>query len=650
MIEMQWDRNLLDDQKKAASHIGRHARLLAGPGTGKTLTLTRRAAYLVTEKEILPNQILAITFTRAAAYELRNRIADVLEGQQNELPRVSTLHSFALRQLLKNSYLIESIPRPLRIADDWEERNIILEDLKVILDYNLKTVREKFSLLSADWQTLVADEEEWENRFPDPRFLGAWRQHREVFGYTLRSELVYQLKLALEQSEEFSLESDYLHLLVDEYQDLNRCDLAVIYAIRDKGVEVFGAGDDDQSIYGFRYAHPEGIRRFDRDYIPSSSLTLGTCIRCDHSIINFSLFVANLDPTRLEKPLEPRYNAGEGEVRILRFKNQKFEAKGVATICRYLLDRKGYAPKDILILMRSDRYNAFSSVIREALESRDVPVAVRVEGTPLETLDGRIFLSVLHLLADDNDSLALRALLILRNNRIGKESYSTLYNLARTNGETFSETVRRVMTKPELIPRLGGRISSEMCEIQNILDKHRNRFETLTDSSEPGNLLNSLCVLAEDVIQDTDNRTEVLRFLESIIAETNSTDHVDLLRMLSSSLEDEEQELDSESVNIMTMHKAKGLTADAVIIIAAEDEYVPGKQIGEREGDERRLLYVSLSRARHFLAVTYCERRTEQQKHTGRTSGQLRRTLTRFLRDAPITPINGARFVEQLGV
>jgi len=647
---MQWDRNLLDDQKKAASHIGRHARLLAGPGTGKTLTLTRRAAYLVTEKEILPNQILAITFTRAAAYELRNRIADVLEGQQNELPRVSTLHSFALRQLLKNSYLIESIPRPLRIADDWEERNIILEDLKVILDYNLKTVREKFSLLSADWQTLVADEEEWENRFPDPRFLGAWRQHREVFGYTLRSELVYQLKLALEQSEEFSLESDYLHLLVDEYQDLNRCDLAVIYAIRDKGVEVFGAGDDDQSIYGFRYAHPEGIRRFDRDYIPSSSLTLGTCIRCDHSIINFSLFVANLDPTRLEKPLEPRYNAGEGEVRILRFKNQKFEAKGVATICRYLLDRKGYAPKDILILMRSDRYNAFSSVIREALESRDVPVAVRVEGTPLETLDGRIFLSVLHLLADDNDSLALRALLILRNNRIGKESYSTLYNLARTNGETFSETVRRVMTKPELIPRLGGRISSEMCEIQNILDKHRNRFETLTDSSEPGNLLNSLCVLAEDVIQDTDNRTEVLRFLESIIAETNSTDHVDLLRMLSSSLEDEEQELDSESVNIMTMHKAKGLTADAVIIIAAEDEYVPGKQIGEREGDERRLLYVSLSRARHFLAVTYCERRTEQQKHTGRTSGQLRRTLTRFLRDAPITPINGARFVEQLGV
>lgn len=647
---MQWDENLLNDQKKAASHIGCHALLLAGPGTGKTLTLTHRAAYLVTEKGISHNQILAITFTRAAAFELRNRFADALEGQQKELPQVSTLHSFALRQLLRNSYLIESIPRPLRIADDWEERSIILEDLKIVLGYKLKAVKERFNLLSADWQTLDADEEEWENRFPDPRFLGAWRQHREVFGYTLRSELVYQLKRVLEQTEDFSLESDYLHLLVDEYQDLNRCDLAVIYALRDKGIEIFGAGDDDQSIYGFRYAYPEGIRRFNRDYIPSSSLTLGTCVRCDRSIIDLSLFVANLDPTRLEKPLEPRNDAGKGEVYILRFKNQEIEAKGVADICRYLLTKKGYTPKDILILMRSDRYGAFSSVIRKALEDKNVPVAVRIGGTSLDEPDGRIFFSFLHLLADNNDSLALRTLLMLRNKQIGKKSYSVLYDLARKNAETFSNTCHRVMEKPGLIPRLGERIAIGMREIQNILDRHQDRFKSLFDSSEPQDLLGALRDLADDVIEDIDNRAKVLQFLESIVAETNSTNHVDLLRALSSSLEDAEQEFDSAKVNIMTMHKAKGLTASAVIVIAAEDEYIPGRQIGEKEGDERRLLYVSLSRAKHFLAVTYCESRTGQQRHTGRIIGQLPRTLTRFLRDAPIKPINGAYFVEQLEV
>ena len=466
---MRWDEGLLDDQREAASHIGHHARLLAGPGTGKTLTLTRRVAYLMTETGVPPDQILAVTFTRAAAFELRSRIADILGTQHTELPRVATLHAFALRQLLRNSQHIDWIPRPLRIADDWEERYIILEDLKAILNYDLETVRERFILLSADWQTLSADEANWEERFSDPRFLGAWRQHREIFGYTLRSELVYQLKRALEQTEEFSLESNYLHLLVDEYQDLNRCDLAVIFAIRDKGIEVFAAGDDDQSIYGFRYAHPEGIRRFDREYISSSLLDLCTCVRCDRRIIDLSLFVANLDPRRLEKPLQPSAEAEDGKVYILRFRDQTFETRGIATICRHLLDKESYSPGDILILMRSDRNGSFSSVLREALEAQNVPVAIRAEGTPMDTREGRIYLSILHLLADDNDSLALRTLLMLRDNRIGTESYSAIYNLALNSGETFSNTAHKVMVDHRLIPRLGERIAGEVREIQSAL-------------------------------------------------------------------------------------------------------------------------------------------------------------------------------------
>ena len=648
---MKWDSDLLDAQRKAVMHIGKHARLLAGPGTGKTLTLTRRIAYLVSEKGIPPGKILVLTFTRAAAFELRKRIAEILGDQQGKLVHVSTLHSFALRQLLRNSNLIVSLPHPLRIADDWEERNIILEDLKSILHSNLNTIRNKFNLLSADWQTLDADNEEWENKFSDPNFIGAWRQHRKVFGYTLRSELVYQLKRALEQIGEFSLESDYSHLLIDEYQDLNRCDLAVIHALRDKGIEVFVAGDDDQSIYGFRYAHPDGIRKFTEEFTPSESLTLDTCVRCDRRIIDLSLFVANLDPNRIKKPLKPRKNAEKGDVYILRFKDQYEEARGVARICAYLINQKGYKPSDVLILMRSDRNRAFSSVIKEALKGHDIPVAVQIEGSPLDEGNGRLFLSFLHLLADPNDSLALRTLLILRDNKIGRKSYSDLYNLAYSNAETFSETIRRVMENPRLIPRLGKRIASEMGEIQGILDRFQDGFKSLTDSSEPKDLLGALRNLAKDVIEDTDNRTEVLQFLESIVAETNSTDHVELLRALSSSMEDAEQELDSESINIMTMHKAKGLTANAVIIVAAEDEYIPGRQEGgEKEEDERRLLYVSLSRAKHFLTVTYCERRTGQQKHTGRNSGKSHRSLTRFLRDAPITPIKGEKFVQQLEI
>ena len=158
---MSWDDGLLEDQKKAAAHVGNHARILAGPGTGKTLTLTRHVCFLVADMGIDPNRILAFTFTRAAARELAQRVASELGGDRS--PRISTLHSFALRQLLQNEAAMTTLPKPLRIADDWEERNIVLEDLKDLLELSrLREARDLLNELSADWQTLTADETDWE--------------------------------------------------------------------------------------------------------------------------------------------------------------------------------------------------------------------------------------------------------------------------------------------------------------------------------------------------------------------------------------------------------------------------------------------------------------------------------------------------------
>lgn len=645
---MKWDEDLFEEQKIAASHIGTHARLLAGPGTGKTLALTRRVAYLIIEKEIPPDQILAITFTRAAAFELRSRIYEILKDQKIEMPTICTLHSFALRQLLRNKNLIESLPQPIRIADDWEMRNIICEDLKTILNCNLDTIKKRFNQLSADWETLTADEKDWSKKFVDPSFISAWEHHRKIFGYTLLSELVYQLKKSLEQIDDFILESDYSHLLIDEYQDLNHCDLAVIYTLRDKSIEIFVAGDDDQSIYGFRFAHPEGIRRFDKDFIPSKSFTLKTCIRCDQKIITLASFIAGLDEYRIPKELEHRSDAEEGEVQILKFKNQYNEAKGVALICKYLLSRENYNPNDILILMRSDSHKAFSSVVKNALEVLQIPAAVQVKFTPLEKKEGRKLLCLLHLFESNYDNLALKTLMMIGSYKIGPKRFLHIYDLARNRGEIFADTAHRVMENPDLIPKLGIRISKAMKEIQGVLNKYEDDFRSLEVSSDKEEFLNVLKKLADDIVQNREKRIEILNYLVRIIEISNSTNHKELLRTISSSLEDKEQELDSNSVNIMTMHRAKGLTKKAVIIIAAEDEYIPGIQSGEDIEDERRLLYVSLSRSKHFLIMTCCARRKGQQRHQGRTGGQLKRTLTRFLRNAPITPIDGEIYIEQL--
>ncbi|MFC2023922.1 UvrD-helicase domain-containing protein, partial [Chloroflexota bacterium] len=182
-LSMPWKDTLSPEQIVAAGHIGSHARLLAGPGTGKTRTLTRRVLALVLEHEVQPSQILALTFTRMAASELRREIREILKPRALEIPRVSTLHSFALRQLLRNEARIGALPKPLRIADDWEERHIIEEDLKDRLHKErIKDIQDLFEQLSADWETLNRDHADWEELFSDPAFIGAWREHRTVFG------------------------------------------------------------------------------------------------------------------------------------------------------------------------------------------------------------------------------------------------------------------------------------------------------------------------------------------------------------------------------------------------------------------------------------------------------------------------------------
>ncbi len=645
---MAWDEYLLQDQKIAAMHADSHARLLAGPGTGKTLTLTRRICFLVLERNVPAKSILALTFTRAAARELRQRVDRELGNNQN--PHISTLHSFALRQLIRNENRITDLPQPLRIADDWEERKIILEDLKALL--NLKRIRDARDLLnalSADWQSLTADEADWKKRFPNPSFLGAWQEHRKIYGYTLRSELVYQLKKALEQRGDFELEGSIKYLLVDEYQDLNRCDLAVVKQIESRGVKLFVAGDDDQSIYGFRKAHPEGIRRFPSDYPGTTELELEICKRCDRSILDLGLFVARQDHRRIEKKLRPESSAEEGEVEFLRFDNQDVEAIGIAYLCTYLVSRHELQPNDILVLLRSDHKGVFSRPIREKLEKANIPVAAATNTTnPLDEANGRALLAFLRLAARQEDSLAWCSLLQTWCKGIGPKAIGAVYDLARSRGENFAQTLIAARADADILPtshrsRLSEAISNVEKQLIDLFPEDtRGNYQTCDE------LMEVIRSATDSIIADDGEREAILLKFKRTAEAFGATSIEALVRAIGVGSEDIEQELEEGKVNILTMHRAKGLTAKAVIIAAAEDEYIPGRAEGEAIDDERRLLYVSLTRAKHHLFVSYCDKRTGQQSHTGSDSGNTIRSLSQFLRDCPHTPQDGRTFIGHL--
>src|SRR5437016_9868650 len=145
---MSWNDGLTDEQRNAASHAGSHARLLAGPGTGKTLTLARRIGRLFIDLKKPAESILAFTFTKFAAAELRKRVAAEVEAKDKEektrtkiLPRISTLHSYALRELLRNESRTK-LPHPIRISDDWEDEVIVISEMQALMDKSRKDTRQ----------------------------------------------------------------------------------------------------------------------------------------------------------------------------------------------------------------------------------------------------------------------------------------------------------------------------------------------------------------------------------------------------------------------------------------------------------------------------------------------------------------------------
>jgi len=626
---VDWTTGLSDEQIIAARHIGSHARLMAGPGTGKTKTLIRRVLALLLEHNINSEQIIVLTFTRVAAYQLREEINKVLEPLEISVPRVSTLHSFALRQLLKNTYRIDTLPEPLRIADDWEEKYIIeqniLTDLEPHIDAmlpettnKLKKISKLFNLLSADWETLNFEGDENKKYCREPRFIGAWDNHRKRFGYILRSELVYQLKKSLQNVPGFELESNFKYALIDEFQDLNSCDLAIVDELAKLEIELFIAGDDDQSIYGFRFANPKGIRQFPDNY-NSTKMNLKICYRCDRQILNIGEFIANLDFEREQKELQPKDGAGDGEVNLYRFDDQYNEANWVAEKCHELLTNN--TNETILILLRSDYKTVISSPILTACEEFGLSIAKETLESPINENDGRLVMSFIKLIENINDDLAWYTLLTLTRG-IGYTTMNKIRNYSNNEDCRFFEIINKITGENDLpFPQI----------VKNTIENTKSLINGIGVNERP--LIENINHLIDNICDNANQSEKLKEYFIRIINESGSESFSDLAESISTEIENTEQQLIQGKVNIMTMHRAKGLSADTVIIIGAEDEYIPGNN---KEGDERRLFYVSLTRAKHRLYITVCKNRRRQQRYTGSRTGKVLRHLTRFLRNGPL--------------
>jgi DNA helicase II / ATP-dependent DNA helicase PcrA len=609
MVTVEGSRVVCDDRKitggllpeQAVASVPRtnDARVLAGPGTGKTKTIVEHVVNLIRDAGVAPTEILCLTFTRAAAAGMRRKIGEALSVGVDP-PEVYTLHAFALKILMQRRVDVGSGKGRARVADDWEERWVVQEDLKTLLpEAKIKVVQDRLKALAAAWET--------EPGVPptvDPNLLGALTRDKERYRYVLRSELVFLLYGELGSDPDL-LRAGYKHIVVDEYQDLNKCDVAVLDELGRRGAALYVAGDDDQSIYQqLRHAHPDAIRGFVTNHPGAEDLTLSICIRCDREIVNLATEVISQEVGRAPKTLVPYTTAGPGIVELLTFPEQVPEARAIAALTQKFVDA-GVAYDQIMVLLRSDWQGRFSEVILDAMNAIGVPARVRTpDKSALDTKPGRSLLAHMRLSLDTEDDLAWRTALECGRNGVGGKRIADLNALADASGHNFAAAVEVVADDPTKITG-GTAVKAEAEAIRAHL--------TNVAAAVPSGIEATITAFAAELPSSPELTAAVAELI--VLASTFLlADLSDFLNAIAMG-KDEEQDLIPNTVNIMTMHKAKGLDACVVFVAGAEEEIIPGDRGGTDEA--RRLFYVSLTRAKRALFVTHAVRRTGAQAYSG---------------------------------
>jgi len=608
-----------------------HARVSAGPGTGKSHTAV---AYLERLTQDHPDvRARMLTFTRAATAEFAEKMGDAdLAGLGVSPP--GTVHSFALTVLLLLG--APGLPQPLRIPDTWEVERLIRPHMSRRLRARghvratASAVKELEEEMAAGWESLNPERAFLADQHPElgAAYVGEWSEHRRAFGYTLLAELPFRAGRALEDlGDNDTLELDLL--IVDEFQDLNRADIDLILRVSRCGVTILAIGDEDQSIYSRRKADPEGIRRFCEEFGVESGhdYRLTQSRRCGGSILRSANQLIETAPDREAKPsLTPAPSAPDGEFAYLRFRTTEEEAEGVAGLVAKRI-RSGIGPSEILILVRSG-LSRWSEVLEPALARHDVSLAATDwVAKALETdLELRRWIALGRLAENRLDSLAWWTLLEGLTAGIGPAFTEYVYS-RRVEDESFAEALLRLHENDfEDAPSARVRALELVRETRALLEAMDTDGVVLGERGWGGWLLDQ---------EGASFGEEAQRLLQAVGKHHDPRDGglMGFLQQLEPTGKDLAANM-AGGVRLATMAQAKGLTVNTSIVLGVEDGLIPFPRGDINE--ERRLLYVAMTRATNLCVLTWSNAREGRLAFQGRPRYRARRQRSPLLADLPI--------------
>ena len=589
---MSWKDELDPTSLRIAMTDASPLRVLAGPGTGKTYTLIRRVARLL-EEGVPPKRILVSTFTRTAAADLKHELKSLnVKGASSVL--ATTVHALCFSILNRNEVLeiTERVPRPLL---EFEKR-FLLEDLKEEGFGNIHKRRERLKAFEAAWARLQSDEPGWPHDFIDQQFDKLLRDWLIFHAAMLIGELVPEALRYLRNNPLSPDHSAFSHVLVDEYQDLNASEQEFIHLLAPAtGLTIIG--DEDQSIYSFKYAHPKGIAEFSRRRPRTTDQSLDLCRRCPPNIVEMANRLISHNRDRTIRQLTPNPENEDGEVLVYQWESMDQEADGLATLVENLVQEGKVEPGRVLVLAPRRQ---FGYGIRDALNARNVKALSffqeqALDGDPRDLEKSRVqqAFTLLTLTANPKDKVALRCWCGFGSPNLRQKAWIRIRTLCAEQNLTLQETLHRIQSG-ELKLASGREIKTRLIELET-----RLRELVPLRGSE----------LFDELFPDNDSAFDQIRAIATDLH--SDADAKQLLELLRTNITQPELPTDVDFVRVMSLHKSKGLTADLVIVMGCIEGIIPSlpKNAPESEWqqvleEQRRLFYVSITRTRRILVLS----------------------------------------------
>ncbi len=610
-------RHLNPPQAEAVRHVDGPLLILAGPGSGKTRVVTHRIAYLL-EQGVRGNQIVALTFTNKAADEMRRRVVDIIGGPTDVW--LGTFHRFCARLLRRYAELAGLSPN-YSILDVEDSRKILKDAMRAAGYGDTRfTIDQISSAISSAKNELVAPDE-YEARSGDP-IGGVIRAVYPEYERRLLSsnavdfdDLLLHVALMLRNGPELraQLDSKFKYVMVDEYQDTNLAQYAIVRGLSIDHPNLAVTGDPDQSIYGWRGANIRNILDFEHDFPSVKVVRLEQNYRSTGFILKAADQLIGNNTQRKKKSLFTEKEDGE-KVKLMLFPDYQAEAEGIAESIRDALRKGERKAGDFAIFYRT---TALSRTLEHSLRERGVPYQI-VNGTAFynrkEIKDAMCYLRLIN---NPADSSALERVINTPARGIGKKSLELLFDFADDKRLTRLAAAQRAKE----IPGLSKKAVSALIDFGEL-------YEMLVRKSA-----GPLAELMRAVVEDTGYRKslqaaatpedeERIANLDELISaarefEVKRGDEGGLEAFLEqSALMSDVDVFDGakSAVTLMTLHAAKGLEFPVVFIIGLEQGLLPHQRTVE-SGDpkqmeeERRLLFVGITRAEESLTLSLAQRR-----------------------------------------